>query len=382
MPNKLMQWTGAALMLVVMASVYFAAPMWLTLLCAAVALLLSIVLALTSTPAVATQPQSAVQAEVSALVPARALSEVGKLLQGESDLIDSELQRVRRLVSDAVGTLNNSFRSVEQLSSQQNDAISYTMSGSAESHSGNSMKAFTRNVGTVFEELSEVLEQVSANSQETVTNIDDLMVKLDGIFQLIENVEKLAGQTNLLALNASIEAARAGEAGRGFAVVADEVRSLSVSSAKLNSEIRERVNDARATIEQLKSTVSRVARSDIAESSQRRAKMQQMLGGVDALNAELNSQMQVVAHTASDIHAAVANAIRALQFEDITLQTVETAAFHVQALSQAADVLQKNTGSVEELLAQCKDIHQRSQQRHKVKPVSQQSMAAGEVELF
>ncbi|WP_110189220.1 methyl-accepting chemotaxis protein [Pokkaliibacter plantistimulans] len=381
MPNKLMQWTGAALMLVVMASVYFAAPMWLTLLFAAVALLLSIVLALTTSPAVATPPLP--QAETtSALAPVKALREVGKLLQGESGLIDSELQRVRRLVSDAVRTLNNSFRSVEQLSSQQNDAISYAMSGSADSHSGNSMKAFTRNVGTVFEELSEVLEQVSANSQETVTNIDDMMVKLDGIFQLIENVEKLAGQTNLLALNASIEAARAGEAGRGFAVVADEVRSLSVSSAKLNSEIRERVNDARTTIEQLKSTVSRVARSDTAESSQRRAEMQQMLEGVDALNAELNRQMQVVGHTANDIHAAVANAIRALQFEDITLQTVETAAFHVQALSQAADVLQKNSGSVEELLAQCKDIHQRSQQRHKVKPVSQQSMAAGEVELF
>ena len=51
-------------------------------------------------------------------------------------------------------------------------------------------------------------------------------------------------------------------------------------------------------------------------------------------------------------------------------------------IERVTDADGEAASAVEELLAQCKDIHQRSQQRHKVKPVSQQSMAAGEVELF
>ncbi|SDK29957.1 methyl-accepting chemotaxis protein, partial [Methylophilus rhizosphaerae] len=104
----------------------------------------------------------------------------------------------------------------------------------------------------------------------TMSAINDSAKKIEDIISVIDGI---AFQTNILALNAAVEAARAGEQGRGFAVVAGEVRNLAQRSASAAKEIKELISDsvskttegtrlvenAGSTMEDVVSSVQRVA---------------------------------------------------------------------------------------------------------------------------
>ncbi|MFP8965268.1 methyl-accepting chemotaxis protein [Pokkaliibacter sp. CJK22405] len=317
----------------------------------------------------------------SAASAANELSTFSPLFTAQASLIGQEVTRVKSLIGDAVHTLNSSFHQLNELTSHQREVLQTALSASGQGQGG-SIGSFTHQVAAVFEDLTTALSHIAEHSQMTVKNIDEMMGKLDGIFQLLENVEKLAEQTNLLALNASIEAARAGEAGRGFAVVADEVRSLSVSSAKLNSEIRQRVNDTRTTIATLRSNVERMSSSDTTVALEKQDSMSKMLQDIRLLNEQMNTHLQRVAGIEGSISDAVDAAVRSLQFEDIATQTLGVAETHVANLSQMGGALAGKNKPSADILVECQEYHSQSKERDKYRPVSQQNMEEGDVELF
>jgi len=326
---------------------------------------------------------------------------LGDLLQFVNNEISgsrSEIERARELIRQAVAGLGGSFESMTHKSRQQSAAMARIVdrAGQDDASAGLDVTRFAQHASQRMEQMVEALEQISGQSGATVTQIDAMAGHMDGIFSLLEDVKSIADQTNLLALNAAIEAARAGEAGRGFAVVADEVRNLSERSTALNEQIRKLAHSSKEAISKVRETVSQMASRDMDRSSEARNEVAAMMDSVTQINASLGDGVREISECGRAIDASVAEAVRALQFEDITTQALTGASVHLDrltAINQEALGLQKLLrirdhvppeewiNTLQRLASRIRE--QRGQWEIPPRlPVSQQSMGSGTVELF
>ncbi|KLD70874.1 chemotaxis protein [Xanthomonas pisi DSM 18956] len=325
------------------------------------------------------------------------LNELRTFVSNEVDGSRSEVERARELIRQAVSGLGGSFEAMNRKSRQQSQALARIVDRAGDDGSaGVDVARFAQHASSRMEQLVEALEQVSGQSTNTVHHIDEMAQHLDGIFALLEDVKSIADQTNLLALNAAIEAARAGEAGRGFAVVADEVRNLSERSTTFNEQIRKLAHSSKESIAKVRETVSQLASRHMDRSREARHESAAMLENVAQINASLGDGMREISECARSIDGSVAEAVRALQFEDIATQTLSGIHTHLDRLTAInreavalQELLHRNGGVYDsDLVASLAKVSSRLRdmrvewERPPHKPVAQQGMGAGTVELF
>ena len=335
-----------------------------------------------------TRPQAAELREQT-----RLLEELRGFINAEVHGSRTEIERTRELIRESVAKLGGSFEAVNRKSRQQSEVVTRIIDRT-DGDEGIDVQKFALQASQKMEQLVEALEEVAGQSGTTVTHIDAMAEHLDGIFALLEDVKSIADQTNLLALNAAIEAARAGEAGRGFAVVADEVRNLSERSTAFNEQIRKLAHSSKDAIAKVRDTVTRMASRDLDRSRGARAEAAAMLERVDGMNRGLGNGMREIADCGRAIDGSVAEAVRSLQFEDIATQALGAATVHLDRLGEInreATALQEllqtghHNGEVRHALRQLMQriVQLRGEwERPPHKPVMQQSMDAGSVELF
>ena len=325
----------------------------------------------------------------------RLLDELRNFVGSEVQGSRTEIDRTRELIRESVAKLGGSFEEVNRKSRAQSEVVARIIDRTGDDNGGGvDVHQFALQASQKMEQLVEALEAVAGQSGNTVTHIDAMADHLDGIFALLEDVKSIADQTNLLALNAAIEAARAGEAGRGFAVVADEVRNLSERSTAFNEQIRKLAHSSKDAIAKVRDTVTTMASRDLDRSRGARAEAAAMLERVDGINRGLGNGMREIAECGRAIDGSVAEAVRSLQFEDIATQALGAATVHLErlnAINAEATALQRllhgdhRDSDVQQAL---KSLVQRIGQmrgeweRPPHKPVMQQSMDAGSVELF
>jgi methyl-accepting chemotaxis protein len=297
--------------------------------------------------------------------------------------------RVKKLIAEAIVEMNSSFTALNSLSSQQSQLVSEIISKSSKEDGTVNVEHFAMHTSKLMENFISIMISISEQSVKTVYNIDDMVEHIDGIFKLIEDAKSIADQTNLLALNAAIEAARAGESGRGFAVVADEVRSLSIRSTNFNDQIRERINETRNAINTVRETVGEMASRDMNETISAKEEVNKLLVELGEMDNFFHKKVEEVSSVGDLLNNSVAQAVRALQFEDIANQSLLSAEQHIerfQIIQGELDDLHVNPGKLnhDELIALKNSIKNKYQEKitRKDKPVSQQSMDEGDVELF
>ncbi|WP_123771572.1 methyl-accepting chemotaxis protein [Vulcaniibacterium tengchongense] len=325
----------------------------------------------------------------------RLLDELRSFVSAEVQGSRTEIDRTRDLIRESVARLGGSFEALNRKSREQSEVVARIIDRTGEGGGGLDVSRFAQQASQQMEQLVEALESVAGQSSTTVTHIDAMAEHLDGIFALLEDVKSIADQTNLLALNAAIEAARAGEAGRGFAVVADEVRNLSERSTAFNEQIRKLAHSSKDAIARVRETVSQMASRDLDRSRGARAEAAAMLERVETINRGLGNGMREIADCGRAIDGSVAEAVRSLQFEDIATQALAAAALHLDrlgAINREATALhellhradrpdgelRKALGQLGQRIAQMRSEWERPPH----KPVMQQSMDAGSVELF
>ncbi|KGO97696.1 methyl-accepting chemotaxis protein [Novilysobacter defluvii] len=321
------------------------------------------------------------------------LDELRSFVGAEVDGSRTEIDRTRELIRESVARLGGSFDAMNRQSRRQSEVVTRILDRSG-SEGGMDVHQFAVQASGKMEQLVEALEEVAGQSGTTVGHIDAMAEHLDGIFALLEDVKSIADQTNLLALNAAIEAARAGEAGRGFAVVADEVRNLSERSTAFNEQIRKLAHSSKDAIAKVRDTVTTMASRDLDRSRGARAEAAAMVQRVEGMNRGLDEGMREIAGCGQSIDGSVAEAVRALQFEDIATQSLGAATLHLDRLME----INREATALHELLHRGIDDDEMQKALRKLlgrigqlrgewerpphKPVAQQSMDAGSVELF
>jgi methyl-accepting chemotaxis protein len=310
----------------------------------------------------------------------------------------NDLSQLKNVLVDAIGNLNHSFGTLNELSHKQKAIVLSVIDGETENRNKTSAKPEAKgfNIREFCVTISETLEffigiiiDVSKQSILIVHKMDDMAGKMDGIFKLLEDIKSISEQTNLLALNAAIEAARAGEAGRGFSVVADEVRNLSTRSRDLNENIRQQVNSTKETITAARKIIYDMAAKDMNVHLSAKERADSMLIGLTNLDRMAAENMRNLSEITDDINQSVVVAVRSLQFEDIARQLIE----HMQ---QSMTVLNEGLSSVSNLTAatncfqSTEDGEIRAELTRLVdkmasvkhKPVHQSAMQEGDVDLF
>jgi methyl-accepting chemotaxis protein len=304
------------------------------------------------------------------------VGQLGDGLAGELGGVQREVSRVQTLIAEAVRELGASFSEMTRQSQMQQAAVSRILSQTSSNDGGVDVRRFAETAAGLMNGLVESLAQVCRQSSATVGQIDEMVRQLDAIFDLLGDVKSIADQTNLLALNAAIEAARAGEAGRGFAVVAEEVRNLSERSTSFNEQIRKLVGNSKDAVAKVRDTVGAMASRDLSLSESARDEAGRLLGQVERINQGLASGISEVSAAREHITDAVARAVRSLQFEDISTQSLGSALRHVERIDTIGAELQEVCG------AQPRDVSRVDWRKPQHKPVEQESLQAGAVELF
>ncbi len=312
------------------------------------------------------------------------------LLSQEMGGVREEVDRVKMIVQEAISSLTDSFQNLNN-QSRTGEELAHTImeKSAAVSVSKDGSGSVLSEAGELMQFFIDTLVDVSKQSVETVYRLDDMVKHMDGTFRLLEDVKMIADQTNLLALNAAIEAARAGEAGRGFAVVADEVRQLSMRSNTMNEQIRETVSASKQAIDAVRETVGEMATRDINVAIGAKEDVDHALKKMDEHNLFMVDKVNHMSAISDKIGEDVGHAVRCLQFEDMVTQSLSSAQDHLGRLETLEQLLEQLVGLVaspdsERLSALRAELTVLEEIRANrgVKPVDQESMQGGEVELF
>ncbi|SMF94120.1 methyl-accepting chemotaxis protein [Methylomagnum ishizawai] len=349
-------------------------------------------------PETAATPEGGLRSDIQK-AEAQYLREMRDCAQQEMHNVQIELGQIKTVVADAVATLSQSFNGIHEIADRQTRMVGELLGDLAAplnpDAAENERITFTQLASQTERVLNSFIEYVvliSKHSIQMVGMVDEIAAHMDRIEKLLGDVKKIADQTNLLALNAAIEAARAGEAGRGFAVVADEVRNLSHYSTRFSDEIRGVVNDSRVKIAAAKEMIEVMASQDMNTAIESKAGVDTMMENIKVLNQDLERGLDSISGLTQDIGERVGTAVRALQFEDIARQLVEYVQGNLSHLRELINEHERQIlslhGSEEETIAALRKSRREIEElklswaSRTGKPIRQQDLAAGEIELF
>ncbi len=298
----------------------------------------------------------------------------------------AHLDMVVGIQADAIATLNTAFTDFKSLLDKQQSDIRLLLFDNPQLAQTNDLRMshFAESTSETLSRFVDTTIQMSAASMGLLERVGRISAEMPLVMKALKDIDQIAAQTNLLALNAAIEAARAGEYGRGFAVVADEVRALSNRSSGFSREIQQQLHHINDAIAELAHDVEAVASQDMTYVLNAKKEVEQAIVGL-VEKARLDMRVADDLNGVNQrLEQALHQAIRGLQFEDMSSQNIRYTQEGIDALKPLLDVL----ATLEPGDHHCERLrtalarHDTYLVQRKNNPVSADSMVGGEVELF
>lgn len=327
----------------------------------------------------------------------RVLDELRHFIDAEVQGSRAEIERCRTLIAEAANELGRSLESVKGTSRQQAAAVARIVDRrGGQDESSTSAYRLALQANEQVQGLAAALEVVNDQSGAAVSHFDTMACHLDGIFAMLADMQSIADQTHLLARDAACCVARASHDAHHLPRAANDAQRLSERTAAFNEQLRKRAHTSQDSIAHVRGIVGQMASRDFDRSCSAREQAAAMHDCVDRIHRDLGTGMRELAALGRTIDASVAGAMRLLQFDDIATQSLSAAGMHLQRL----DTINREAIALQALLhrsaadggVEMREAVTRLGQRiarlraewerplHK--PVRQQSLDAGSVELF
>lgn len=320
------------------------------------------------------------------------LAETGTVIKDTVKDTARGMEALLGIQADAIATLSKAFNGLKSLLEKQQSEIRGLLydatpsnSGAAGKNIGSRMSSFAENTSQTLGRFVDTTVEMSAASMDLVEKVTYIANQMPNVMKALKDIDQIAAQTNLLALNAAIEAARAGESGRGFAVVADEVRALSNRSAGFSNDIQAQLRTINDAISSLTSEVGIVASQDMSYVLDAKREVEI---AIDEL-LEKSKHDQLIASSLDDISSqlvsALHEAMRGLQFEDMTSQNVRHSVNTLNSLEPFVRTLTSGARSLSGMRAALSEeinTYQKEANTRAQNPVSASSMQSGDIDLF
>jgi methyl-accepting chemotaxis protein len=241
--------------------------------------------------------------------------------------IKADLERARTMVRDATGRLSRSFDSLHSAAAGQREALQQVATAFHDDANGG--RSFAHITESLMRQFVDEIVRVSRDSVRIIDQLADLSTQVGSIVGCADAIDGLARETRFIAFNARIETHRAGEAGRTFKVVADEVKRLANASSTLSNQIRQSVSECNLQLGQLHKTSTGLASHDLSKAIDSHRGLSGAIGKLDSVNGELAQMLEMVSNS-------VADATRALQFEDMVAQILSATMVRVEKLGDCS----------------------------------------------
>lgn len=319
------------------------------------------------------------------------LANTGTIIKNTVDETARGLDSLLNIQSDAIVTLTNAFSGLQELLAHQQQEIKHLLFESPQSitsankHIDTKMSSFAENISGILSRSVDTTAEMSAASSNLVDKVSHIANQMPNVMKALKDIDQIAAQTNLLALNAAIEAARAGESGRGFAVVADEVRALSNRSAGFSNDIQAQLRTINDAISGLTQQVNSVASQDVSSVIDAKHEVDIAMNG---LLEKARKDQEVTANLSkisTNLVNALQQAMRGLQFEDMTSQNIRYNIGLLRSLEPIARSMEAGANNLTDVQAILMNTLQKYREQIQLRshnPVSASSMQSGDIDLF
>lgn len=258
------------------------------------------------------------------------LSETGATLRRCSqefgrqfDTMRGELLRAQQLISEAIGTLIESFHVMTEQSRRQQALGLRVLGQNTGAGDDTDFSAVARQASESFCGFAGSVAESTTLAKDVIRATDPVSGQVRDIVGMLGEIEGNAKQSSLLALNAAKAAAQAGETGREVVAVADEVRDLSERTVNFCQQIHGRICRVQESIGNAEAAIHAIAFQDTNLVLDSWREVEKAMGRVAQKNANIGEAVAEVQHIAEVMELSVGQSVTSLQFQDMLTQLID-----------------------------------------------------------